>query len=362
MSKLFAKLFLFSAVIFLTGASCVSFPGTSSKKSTPTGPTGWFFSKDSGESWKPMVLLPTADGVKSLSAVSVYALVEDKNDPKALYWLSRDNGLLYSYDDGATWQKSVEPVGSGFIYSIAIHPTDKCTIFATNGRQIFKTTDCNRSWTEMYREGVPSRTIKSLAINISPPFELYALEANGILLKSLDSGASWQIGHDFKEPTEKMIFDNNKAGLVYVATKENGLIRSRDSGVTWFNLKNSLKSFPGATQYRRLYLYPTQGEQVYWVSKYGILVSKNAGDDWDPINLITPPGGTSIYGFAVNPKNEKEIYYTSTIGTRSTFYRTIDGGKTWVTRKLPSSQIPVILRIHPNNPSWLYLGYTAMSN
>ena len=352
------KFFFLTLMLVLTGAGCVSF-GTSSKKPTTSGPAGWFFSKDNGESWKSIALLPTAEGTKSLSSVSVYALVEDKNDPKALYWLSRERGLLYSYDDGVTWRQSVEPVNSGFIYSIAIHPKDNCTIFATNGRQIFKTTDCNRSWKEMYREGVTSRSIKSLAVNPVAPFELYALETNGTLLKSLDGGGSWQIAYEFKEPTEKMVFDYNKPGLVYIATKENSLIRSRDGGATWTNLKDTLKPYPGANQYRRLYIYPTQAEQIYWVSKYGILVSKNAGDDWDPINLITPPGGTSIYAFAVSPKNEKEIYYTSTIGVRSTFYKTVDGGKTWVTRKLPSAQIPVLLRIHPDNPSWLYLGYTA---
>jgi photosystem II stability/assembly factor-like uncharacterized protein len=357
--KTLTKFFLLSLVIFATGAGCVSFGG-SSQKPTTTGPAGWFLSKDAGETWKSIVLLPTADGVKSLSGVSVYSLVEDHNDSHALYWLSRDNGLYYSYDDGATWRQSVEPLNTGFVYSIAIDPRNKCTIFATNGRQIFKTTDCNRSWKEIYREGQTARSIKYLAVNPFAPFELFALESNGVLLKSLNAGGSWQIGYDFKEPTEKIVFDYNKSGLAYVATKSNGLFRSSDAAATWTSLKDTLKPFPGATQYRRLYVYPTQGSQVYWVSKYGILVSKNAGNDWDSINLITPPGGSSIYSFSVNPKNEKELYYTSTVGVRSTFYKTTDGGKNWVTRKLPSGQIPSALRVHPENTGWLYLGYTDL--
>lgn len=358
MPKIYFKLLLVVLALTLTGQGCVSFGG-SKKKQTTTGPAGFFLSQDSGETWRGISVLPTAGGVKSLSGVSVYSLVEDPNDPKAMYWLSRDRGLLYSYDDGATWQQSVEPMNSGFVYSIAIHPKDKCTIFATNGRQIFKTTDCNRSWKEMYREGLTNRAVKSLAMNPYGAHEIYALEANGTLLKSLDGGNSWQIAREFKEPTEKMLFDYNKEGLVYIATKSNGLLRSRDGGATWTNIKDSLKSYPGALQYRRIYIYPTKAEQIYWVSRYGVLVSKNGGDDWDPINMITPPGSTSIYAFAVNPKNEKEMYYTSTVGIRSTFYKTTDGGKNWVTRKLPSAQIPVTMRVHPENTSWIYLGYTA---
>ena len=76
------------------------------------------------------------------------------------------------------------------------------------------------------------------------------------------------------------------------------------------------------------------------------------------MKLITAPGGANIYGFAVNPQNDNEIYYTATIGTRSTFYKTADGGQNWVTKKLPSGQVPTVLRVHPSNPNMLYLGLT----
>jgi len=74
--------------------------------------------------------------------------------------------------------------------------------------------------------------------------------------------------------------------------------------------------------------------------------------------LVTPPGSVDIYGFTVSRSNDKEIYYTGTIDTKSSFYRSMDGGKTWETRKLPSKQIPTVLYAHPQNEGWLYLGFT----
>jgi photosystem II stability/assembly factor-like uncharacterized protein len=62
----------------------------------------------------------------------------------------------------------------------------------------------------------------------------------------------------------------------------------------------------------------------------------------------------------VNPQNDNEIYYTATIGDRSTFYKTLDGGKNWITKKLPSGQIPVYLRVHKKNASVLFLGFTSL--
>ncbi len=351
------KIFLLQAGLLLVGASCVSFTGSTKKNAATTG-GGFYLSQDSGETWKAVVSMPTASGVKSLAGVSVYGLIEDYNDPKAMYWLTRDRGLLFSYDDAATWSQSVAPLNTGFVYGIAINPRDNCTIFATNGRQVLRTTDCNRTWKEVYREGVTSRSIKSLAINPLPPYELFALSNNGLTLKSLDNGESWQIHHDFNAPVEKMIFDLNKKGLVYIPTQNSGLLRSEDSGKTWENLSPKLKPFTGALQYRRIFVHPTKGGQLYWISKFGILVSKNGGNDWDAVSLITPPGGSIIYAFGVNPNNDNEMYYTSTIGARSTFYKTTDGGKTWVTRKLPSAQIPVTMRVHPVNNSWIYLGFS----
>ncbi len=352
-----AKILLLQAGLLFLGASCVSFNGSSNKQVATTG-AGFYLSKDSGETWRQITTMPTAQGVKSLTGVSVYDLVEDKNDNNALYWLTRDRGLFYSYDDGASWSQSVAPLNTGFVYGITINPRDNCTIFATNGRQILRTTDCNRTWKEVYRESVTSRFFKSLAINPLPPYELLALSNSGTMLKSLDNGNSWQIAHDFGAPVERIVFDYNKKGMVFIASQNGGLLRSLDSGKTWENLKPKLKPFAGALSYRRLYIHPLNGGQLYWISKFGILVSKNGGDDWDPINLITPPGGATIYAFGVNPKKDNEIYYTSTVGARSTFYKTVDGGKTWVTRKMPSPQIPTAMRIDPVNNSWIYLGFT----
>ncbi|KKW43028.1 MAG: Glycosyl hydrolase, BNR repeat-containing protein [Candidatus Magasanikbacteria bacterium GW2011_GWA2_56_11] len=348
--------FLAGIVLVLAGQGCVSLDG--GNKSSTTGPAGMFLSADKGESWQAISLLPLADGVKSLSAVDVYGVVEDPQDPQSLYWLTRTQGLLYSYDGGRSWRQSVEPFNSGFVYSVAIHPQDKCTLLATNGRQIFKTVDCNRSWTEIYREADVSRSIRTVAYAPFSPHEIFAAESSGDILKSEDSGQSWRLASEVGNELSRLFLDTNEAGLMYAASSKNGLYRSRDGGKTWVQIKNQLKQFPKALEYRRMYLYPTRPGQLYWVSQYGILVSRNAGDDWESINLITPPGGVNIFGFAVNPKNDQEMYYSATVGTRSTFYRSIDGGKNWVTRKMPSGQIPTFLRVQPETGG-IYLGFSV---
>ena len=63
-----------------------------------------------------------------------------------------------------------------------------------------------------------------------------------------------------------------------------------------------MTDFPGALDYRRFFIHPERSKTMYWVSTYGILVSYDGGNNWQAIELITPPGSALIYGFAVNPK------------------------------------------------------------
>lgn len=346
-----------AVMLVLGGAGCPSLTGEK-KQPVTTGPVGVFVSNDKGETWQSSSLLPQPTGVKSLSDVGVYGFAEDPEDTKALYWPSRGSGLLFSFDNGKEWNLAGAPLNTGFIYSVAVHPKDRCTIVATNGRQLFKSIDCNRNWTSMFQVASTNQLIRTIAFSPTSPHHLYIGLDSGDLLKSEDGGNSWQTAHRFGTQLSRIAFDPQKEGLVYLATRSKGLLRSRDGGATWENLDTKLREFPGALEYRRLYLFPSVPEHVYWISKHGILASRNAGQDWEALNLITPPGSASIYAFAVNPKNEKEIYYTGTINNRSTFYRSVDGGKTWVTRKLPTGQVPTVMRIQPDTGA-LFLGFTA---
>ncbi|MBI2990150.1 MAG: hypothetical protein HYY51_03110 [Candidatus Magasanikbacteria bacterium] len=343
------------SALLLVGQGCVL--GGGSGPST-SGPAGIFASTNAGEDWQSVSFVPTVFGVRNVSGLSVFRLVEDPHDSKTLYWLTRDSGLLYSYDDGKSWQQSVEPFNTGFVYSLNVHPESPCTLVASNGRQIFRSIDCSRSWKEIYREGRPEVVIRSVAHDPFPPYDIYALGDNGDLIKSLDKGLSWNSVIRLEIKALSVVFDAKRQGLLYISTRDRGLYRSLTGGSTWVDLSDKLGVFPGALEYRSFIVYPTEANHIYWVSKYGVLVSKNAGEDWEAIELITPPGGVSIYGFAVNPRNEKEIYYTGTVGVKSTFYRTLDGGRNWVTKRLPSNQIPTILRAHPDQPGWLYMGFT----
>lgn len=342
------------AALILLGVGC----STVDQGPTTTGPAGMFVSLEKGESWKPVSTMPTLEGNKSLLGASVYKLIADPQDPSGLYWASRDNGLFYSFDGGNTWKQSLAPFTKGFVYAVAVHPKDKCIIYATNGRQVFKTEDCTRSWAEVYEEVRSDSSVRTLAFDPFAPYSIYMGVNNGDLYSSGDQGRSWKLATRFKSSLSEIAFDGQREGLMYAGLRNAGLSRSFDKGATWTNISDKMSGFPGSLEFRRILVYPSKPNQIYWVSKYGILTSRNAGEDWDAFQLVTPPGSVNIYGFAVNPHNDQDIYYTATYKERSTFYRSEDGGKSWITRKLPSQQLPTALYVHPQHDSWVYVGFT----
>jgi len=357
------KLFLFGLVVFLmtTGASCLSFSSQSN------GTVGMYKSVDKGEKWTAKFAYPTAQGVKSLSGLKVYLVKRDPSDTNTLYVGSRGQGLYYSYDNGDSWS-FVSAMSGKFIYGIAIDPKDKCNIYVSDGSHIYKSDDCTRTWKLMFTEERPGQRIADLAIDYNDPKVIYGAQLNGDILRSTDSGSSWRVikrfGFDVRN-IESSPLISGKTRL-YVASYDNGLYRSDDNGDNWITLKDGFKKFNESLNYYRIMLHPSKPNSLYWISKYGILLSDDSGSSWSEINLLTPPGSVDIYSFAVNPMDTKQIYYTGTVlndksqNVKSTFYKSEDGGTNWVTRKLPTNTVPVYMSVHPNNASTIFLGFSTL--
>ncbi len=355
------NLFILFAIIIatLTGASCISLSGQSK------GVVGMFRSDNKGDAWRQIVSYPTVQGVKNLAGLLVFKIFTDPSDDNALYLGTRGQGLYYTYDNGESWQ-SVAVMNNKFIYGLAVDPKDKCIIYTTDGAHVYRSTDCSRNWELMYTEEQLSKRFVDLVVSFKDSKSIYAVQTNGDFLRSNDSGVSWRIVKRFGFEVRTLVADPLKSDRLYLATYKDGLYRSDDGGVTWTDLSKGFENYSDSKIFNRLILNQAQKDSLFWISKYGILRSDDAGVTWKDLKLLTAPGSINIYSFAINPKNQSEIYYTGTIldnknqNVRSTFYRSTDGGNNWVTKKLPTNTIPTTMLIHPVNNSMLFLGFTTL--
>lgn len=340
-------------ILLLTvGAGCISFGGGGASR----GADGALFrSSNRGDTWEQRGALLVLGGSRSLAGVSVRSISQDPQDRAALYVGTEQNGAFTTWDDGASWQALGAPFAQSRVDAVVVHPRETCSLFVAAGQKVFRSRDCGRHWTSSdFDVAVPA-----LAIDPKRPNVLYAGTSRGDVLMSADSGKSWRAIERFNDPIDAILIGNPGAVIpetMYVATRSAGLRRSSDGGVSWVDLRESVRDFPGALEFRGLVTVPSKPGMLIAASAYGILRSIDAGATWSPVPLITASGTVQVTSVTVNPRNGDEIAYT----TSSTFYRTKDGGRTWESKRLPTGRPVTVLHVDSERGDVLWMGAKAV--
>ncbi len=332
------------ATVFIAG--CVRLGN-----SQPAAVAGIFKSFDQGENWGTKNLFLSSGGIGDIAGVGVVTLTFDPQDPRALYLASAAHGLLYSLDSADSWQQG-GIIAEGRIGAVVIDPSDKCTVYAARNNTVIKTSDCTRTWSEVFIDTRADKTVTAIAIDHFDSLIIYAANTAGDILKSVDGGGNWRVIERLDNPVRKLLVDPNDSRILYAATERRGIFKTISAGADWFDINENLEKFSGALEFKNLLFDTTQPDALLLVAKYGLLRTFDGGTTWEAIALITPPTSTDIFATAISPFNNQEIYYA----TRSTFYKTTDGGQNWVTLRLPSAATPSVLIVDPVNPGILYMG------
>jgi len=347
MKKLIPIFIIMLAAVSLAGVGCIKF------SSDTTGEQGGVWkTADQGETWEQKVSFPTAEGVGKIGQVSVQVISIDPSDHLALYAGTSADGLLYSYDGANSWE-SAKQLDSGPINDIAIDPNDKCNVYAASRNKVYKSVDCNRTFEQAYYETRTDVKVTDVEIDWYNTTVVYAGTSEGDLLKSTDAGASWSPVHRFGGDINDILVDPFDSRVIWVGTENKGLWKSSDAGETWADFEAELKEFKNSRDIYFVQADKTNQNNLVIATKYGLIRTADAGASWSEIELVTPPGEATITSLVLNPREGKEIYYT----TAGTFYKSLDNGETWVTKKVPAvERAASALAIDPENNKVIYLG------
>ncbi len=348
--KIFSLIILSLSLIFLGGCS---FGFGSNKGNLPDA--GVYKSVDYGKHWRQIAAVPTISGhPASIGRVGVLCMTLDPEDHNTIYLGTERNGIYYTYDGGQEWQH-FDSFPKGKVYDIKVDPSSKCILYATYKNLVKKSTDCGRSWQTIFVEDNPQIEMTALAIDNYNTNILYAGTSHGVVYKSFDAGHSWST--PFKKVDsyiKKILVNPLDTRIIYVATRSNGLFKTTDAGKTWKDLNKNLSKYPGYNQYIDLFFNPSRKNSLFLISRYGLLKTEDGGLTWEPIPLLTAPGRADIRAGAVDPKNDNYLYYA----TKTTFYRTVNGGKDWVATKLFSTKPPTAMLVDPQQTNVIYTSFS----
>lgn len=350
MKKVLLSLLLI-ACFSLSG--CVTF---NKKQDTTAVDGGVFKTANKGTTWKQAVLLPTTSGrPASFSSLNLATMSLDPSDHNAVYYGSMGSGLLYTYDGANNWYQAKD-LGNSVIWDIAVDPNNKCIIYASIQNKLFRSMDCNRSYSRIYYDNEGSVFVSAIAVDHYDSNNIYIGVTRGDLIASSDKGESWRTIKRFNKKITDLYIDPNDSRIMYVRTASDGVFRSDDNGNTWQNFSGILNELKKGNNIKDIILFKDKPDLIYYVMNYGILKSTDGGKNWEKIDLILPDNKANVNSAAINPQNEKEMYYV----TNRLFYRSNDGGQNWTPTQLPTSRAGWKLLIDPVNPNILYLGVRAL--
>lgn len=336
-------LYLTLIIFPLIGAQCIQI------KKGPTGLDGGVFrSVNSGQEWQQKVVIPTAAGLRNFASANVIFLTQDPSDRFAIYAGTAESGMLYTYDGGESWRQPKE-IASGKVNAVVVDPKNKCNIYAAAQNRVLKSSDCNRTFVEIYRS---TAEITTIAVDHYNSSILYIGTSDGIILKSLDTGASWSALRNFGGRIIDIVVNPKDSRMLYAAVFRKGVWKTIDGGGSWNDVSESIKKIRSGTEIKRLVISNSDPNILILASKYNLLRSKDGGANWEELTLPDKPGTIEVYALAIDSKDANNLYYSSA----KSFYRSRNAGASWSTSKLPTARAASFLLIDALEPSVIYMG------
>jgi photosystem II stability/assembly factor-like uncharacterized protein len=326
-------------------------------KSMEGGRPGVFRQAIGGEAWEAL-----SEGLPG--DAEVHAITVHPDDPNIVF-VATTKGAYRSTDQGAHWRRVALPDDNTDIWSVAIHPKDRKTIYAGYGPVgVYRSDDGGERWTKLPDPGLPDRVhmtfpcrVMRLDVNPAQPDEVYAcIEANGAM-KSRDRGESWEdcttdlLRFAAQEKYKSRIVSQTEVegmldghalacsaaapGSVFLANRM-GLFRSDDHGAHWADVE--VGRYSPMTYGRDLRVSPHDPKVLYAAlspafrsADGAIYRSDDVGKTWKRFDRGVKADNTMM-AVAPHPRDPRQVYAVSKSGQ---VFGTEDGGESWRETRLP---------------------------
>jgi photosystem II stability/assembly factor-like uncharacterized protein len=130
-----------------------------------------------------------------------------------------------------------------------------------------------------------------------------------------------------RDPITAIVIDPKDPDVIYAGTKNAGIYKSIDGGLSWLPAQNGL----GDASISSLFIDPVDRQTLYTPTRGALYKTTDGGENWREFVQAAYPSDRLTF-FGIDPLNNQHLYYVG----NNDVQRSIDGGSSWQTVKTDS--------------------------
>ncbi|HEU5135220.1 MAG TPA: hypothetical protein VFU13_08770 [Steroidobacteraceae bacterium] len=236
--------------------------------------------------------------------------------------------------------------------ALGVSPVDGNVLYMAASGVIGRSDNGGATWTSI---GTLPADVASLIWDPSNELIGYAISANQGALKTVDGGAHWTPSGTGLPRIQSLVVDPANSSNLF-ATADFGqsgsvaVYRSTNGGASWSPSANGITQTFAWT----LTFQPGNSAVLYAGTSGGLYKTTNSGASWTRVGLNVG-FSSNVSSVSIDPDNTDIVYVLDTsFGSASS--RTVDGGATWETLRMPdfgANNYPIYLTLVPGSRSLL---------
>lgn len=273
-------------------------------------------STDGGATWKGNTLSDN---------YVVEAVAVDPQTPGTLYAVTQVGSLFKSTDGAASWTLASGAMSTNVL---KVSPGSPNLLLAAGGAVgLGRSLNGGQSWS--FVDTFYGVAVRSLLFNPVNPSQVFAAASGGLYVSG-DGGGTWARRGSAVELNDVAI-DLGRPGRLYAASSVEEVLRSADSGSTWEPASSGIAvascvigmtADPNAPDT----VYALRSAPVYPPARTDLFRSTDAGQTWTLVSNSLP--GSGRFSSLLADPRVSDVLYGSPDGAGGV-YRSTDGGRTW---------------------------------
>ena len=325
----------------------------------------------------PLVAKPIPPTWLGPDGGKIVSMALDPTHPDTVYAGTWGAGVFKTTNGGEMWYPINTGLNNSFIWSLAVNPLQSNVVYAGTDRdKLYKSVNGGASWFQSSNGIQEKAIVYDILIDPTNPDRVYVATRgisnngnppwNGIVYRSLDSGASWRaVLSDLPSLYQQdwaygLAINPTSPKNIYAAMHETGIFHSDDYGISWYSANNGIPTEGGDIRSTRDILIDTSHSPFYAYAGFwhgnGVYKSTDGASTW--ISANNNIAGVKIYRMTLDPNHPNPIYLSTQNNPGVGIFKSTDGGNTWSQSGLPTLIIWDVL-VNPQNSQVLYTGTDA---